>query len=167
MDAVAYAGLARLEKWGTEDWKSRALAKDEGLRASAVTNLGNDINNNAGEILANAMLTDKEPHTRRMAVIGLAKLGDPSYGPQLARALSDPNPRIRRYAAGAIARLNYTEGIPYLLMAMQSNIASKYLNKAVIQLSGEDFGFDHRASLTDRQSAIDRGFAWYASQQNL
>ena len=165
LDTMAYSGMARLAKWGSEDWKSRVNSEDKATRASSITNLGNDLAHGAGDILAEAMLTDKDPHVRRMAVIGLGKLGDSTYGPELARALSDPNPRIRRYAADAIANMGYMEGIPNLLMAMQSNVASKHLNKALIRLCGEDFGFDHRSNLIDRQAAIERAFVWYSAQQ--
>ena len=165
LDTLAYSGLARLAKWGTEDWKSRAESEDKATRASSITNLGNDIGHGAGDILAQAMLTDKDPHVRRMAVIGLGKLGDASYGPQFARALTDPNPRIRRYAAEAMVSISYVDGVPNILMAMQSNVASTHLNKALMQLSGEDFGFDHRANLVDRQAAIERAFVWYSAQQ--
>ncbi|TVR42339.1 MAG: hypothetical protein EA402_11920 [Planctomycetota bacterium] len=166
--AAAYNGLARLEMWGAEDWRSRSDDSDAALRASGITNLGGDEGRNApgaGEILAEALLTDSNPHIRRMAAIGLSRLGDYSFGPQLARALTDPNPRVRRFAAEGLAAIGYQEGIPNILMAMQSNVAGDHLARALTSLSGEDFGYDHRSSMPQRQAAIDRAFTWYTNQQ--
>lgn len=159
-----YNGLARLKRWGTEDWRQRSSHENEALRASAITNLG-DNEHGAGEILAEAMLNDKSPHIRRMATIGLGRLQDPAYGNHFSRALTDPNPRVRRYAAEALSALNYTEAIPNLLMAMQTNVAGAHLNRALMQMTGQDFGFDHRASATSRQQAIDEAFVWYTVEQ--
>ena len=52
--------------------------------------------------------------------------------------------------------------IPYLLMALEANLAGAYIDRSLDLLSGQDFGFDSRANALDRAAAIDRGYAWYA-----
>ncbi|TVR16189.1 MAG: hypothetical protein EA401_01780, partial [Planctomycetota bacterium] len=164
--AAAYNGLARLKRWGTDDWRNRIEDDDDALRASAITNLGHDDNaHDAAGILADALRQDSNPHVRRMAAIGLARLRNPAYAEHLANALTDPNPAVRRYAVEGLANLQAEEYVPNILMAMQSNVAAQHLNRALMMISDQDFGFDPNGSLPERQQAIERAFVWYSSRQ--
>jgi HEAT repeat protein len=155
--------LTRLKTIGAADYTQDSRDSYAPNRASSLTNLGTLAHGDAIDILLKALGTDSRPHIRRMCAIGIGKIGTASSGPQLVDALSDADPGVRRYAAEAIAKINYTNGIPALLMAMECNIASQYLNRAVMQLSGQDFGFDPFANALERTAAIDKGFVWWAA----
>ena len=103
---------------------------------------------------------------RRMCAIGLGRLGDAANGPALQNALSDPDPQVRRYAAEAIVAINYRPGIPYMIFALESNIASDEITRCIKLMTGEDFGFNSRLDGLKRQEAIDRGFLWWTANAN-
>ena len=116
----------------------------------------------AAEILANALARDSRNHVRRMSAIGLAKLGVHDHGKHLVDALTDRDPLVRRYAAEGLVKLDYKPAIPYLMFALEANIAGRDINKALMALTGQDFGFNHTANIIDRTEAVDRCFSWWA-----
>ena len=90
----------------------------------------------------------------------LGRLGDKAHGDKLKVSLTDADPMVRRYAAEALAKLDYKAAVPDLLMALEANVAGHYVVRAVRVLTGEDFGFDPDAPLLHRQEAIEKGFVW-------
>lgn len=161
--AAAQKALVRLESMSGPLYLQRGDDRDDALRASAVTSLGAMEAQDAGDLLVEALRFDGRPHIRRMAAIGLGRLGDPSRAPVLMDALSDADPGVRQRAAEALSRLNATQAIPYLLFALEANVSGASINRALMKLSGQDFGFDPRANALDRQLAIDKGFEWWSS----
>jgi HEAT repeat protein len=49
---------------------------------------------------------------------------------------------VRRYAAEALAKLDYKPAVADLLMALEANVAGVHIVRALRALTGEDFGFD-------------------------
>lgn len=161
--AQAQKSLTRLEAMGPGHFMNRAKDGDDAIRASAVTNLGTLKHAEAAAVLIEALGHDDRTHIRRMAAIGLARLGDRTHAPALMEALTDGDARVRRYAAMGLAQLGAVEAVPSLLMALEANIAGAHVNAALMQLTGQDFGFDPGANIIDRNAAVERGFVWWAA----
>ena len=140
--AMAQKSLTRLQAINAGHFMGRAKDRDDALRASAATNLGT---------LKHAM-----------AALGVAKLGDRTHAPALIEALTDGDARVRRYAAVGLVQLGAVEAVPALLMALEANIAGAHINRAIMQLTGQEFGFDATANILERNAAIEKGFAWWA-----
>ena len=160
--AAAQKTLTRLEAMGTPLYLQRGEDSDDALRASAVTSLGILSAAEATALLTTALRYDSQPHIRRMAAIGLGRLGDPANADVLIESLSDSNPGVRARCAQALALLDVKRAIPFLLMALEGNVAGTPINAALIRLSGQDFGFETRANILDRRQAIESGFEWWA-----
>lgn len=156
---AAVSALHQLKAVSAGDWMLRAKEEDDALRLDALAGLGHLAHAEAAEALIQGLNHDK-PLVRQAACIGLGRLGDPANGEQLKPALTDPDPMVRRYAAEAIARLGYRKALPDLFMALEANVASDYVLRAVRALAGQDFGFDPHAPLLRRQEAIERAFQW-------
>lgn len=158
---AALNALAQLERLQPFDYERESAAEDGDLRAMGVTDLGTLVVEDAGPILVSA-LRDRRDHIRRMAAIGLGRLGDVRYAEAVTEALTDRDPLVRRYAAETLTILDHKPAIPYLLMALEAGIASGDVNRALIALSGEDFGFHPRANEVANKLAVDRGFEWWS-----
>jgi HEAT repeat protein len=140
----------------------RADDERTATRASSLTNLGTVKHEEALNVLTKGMVNDHDPHIRRMCAIGLGKLGNKESAGVLIDGLCDADPGVRRYCAESLVRLDHKQAIPSLLMAMEANVAGDYLNRAVMTLSGQDFGFDATANSLARANAIESGFSWWA-----
>lgn len=166
---VRQAATMALESIGAisaGDWMNRAKDQDDALHLAALANLGKLKHAEAAELLIKGLGHHKSL-VRQAACIGLGRLGDRANGERLKAALTDADPAVRRYAAEALAKLNYTPAIADLLMALDANVAGDHLSRAVRILSGQDFGYDTYASLYQRQQAIERGFAWLGQHPEL
>ena len=161
--AQAQKSLTRLQNMGPGNFMERATDSDDALRSSAVTNLGTLKHAAAAAVLIEALGHDDRTHIRRMAALSLAKLGDRTHAPALIEALTDGDARVRHYAATGLAQLGAVEAVPSLLMALEANIAGAHVNRAVMQLTGQDFGFDATANILERTAAIEKGFSWWAA----
>jgi HEAT repeat protein len=153
--------LTKLKSLQAKHYKDRSADVEDAIRASSLTNLGTMAQADAVAILAKAMAFDLRPHVRRMCAIGLGKIGDRTQGQNLADALTDPDPGVRRYAAEALVKLNYTPAVPALLMALEANQAGGHIVRCLNLLTGQDFGFDPNADLLQRTAAIEKGFQWW------
>ena len=160
---AAYNALGSLNKASAADHAQRAKDSDETPHLAALTNLGTLKQADAAPLLIAGLERHPRAVVRRMCAIGLGKLGDKANGPVLQNALSDPDPDVRRYAAEAIASLGYRPAIPFLLFALEANIAGNDLSKVITQMTGQDFGFDSSADPLRRTAAIERGFAWWTA----
>lgn len=163
MRASAWNALAQLKQLSNVHFTDQSNELDNAIRGSGITNLGTIKEGEAGAILVRALLHDKRRHVRRMAAIGLGKLGNTAFGNDLITALSDGDAKVRRYASSSLAKLEYKAAIPYLLIHLEANVGGKYLNEALIILSGQDFGYHYTDTLTARRDAIQRGFVWYTN----
>lgn len=161
----AWNALGRLKELKRVHYTDQSAEYDDAVRASGITNLGTIQAEQAGPILANAVVNDSRAHIRRMAALGLGKLADPAYAEQLLIALTDGDVQVRRFAANALAKMDHKPAIPYLLIQLESNIAGKHLNNALMIISGQDFGYHHEATLTARRTAIQKGFEWYTREK--
>lgn len=159
---AASNALEQLGKLAAPEYMALGKDADETLRGTGITNLGTLKHAEAAELLAKALSGDSNPLNRRLSAIGLGQLGDRSQGPVLRDALSDADPEVRRHAAEALVRLNYTPAIPYLLLALEANVAGEHLARCLRLLSGQDFAFDPKADDLRRHEAIERGFQWWA-----
>lgn len=160
--AVRQAAVAALHQIGVisaGDWMLRAKEDDDTLRLNALASLGHLSHAEAAEALVLGLGHSKSL-VRQASCIGLGRLGDKTHGEKLKIALTDADPMVRRYAAEAIAKLDYKAAVPDLLMALEANVAGVYVVRALRVLTGEDFGFDPSDPLLRRQEAIERGFAW-------
>jgi len=161
--AQAQKSLTRLQSMGAGHFMGLAKDPDDALRDSAVTNLGTLKHAEAAAVLIEALGHDDRTHIRRMAALSLTKLGDRRHAPALTEALTDGDARVRRYAAAGLAQLGAVEAVPELLMALEANIAGAHINRAVMQLTKQDFGFDATGNIIDRTAAIEKGFSWWAA----
>jgi HEAT repeat protein len=155
--------LTRLQSIATADYMGRSSDPETAIRGSSASNLGVLNVADAAPILLKHLALDGKPHVRRMCVISLGLLGDRANGPAIAAALADSNPGVRRYAAEALVKINYTPAIPNLLMAMEANIASDHIAHCLQLMTKQDFGFSSRANPLARGEAIEKGFAWWTA----
>lgn len=163
---AAYNALAALRADSAGDHTQRARDADEQPHLAGLTNLGTIKQADAAPLLIAGLAKHPRAIVRRQCAIGLARLGDPANGPALQTALSDPDAGVRRYSAEGIAKLNYRPAIPFMLMALDANIAGTEINRALQVMTGQDFGFDPSADALHRKEAIDRGFAWWTQHAN-
>lgn len=161
--AAGQKALVRLQAMGAALYRTKSSDTDDAIRASAITSLGVLADADSGQILIKALRYDSRPHVRRMAAIGLGRLGDATLADPLIEGLSDSNPDVRAYCAASLTQLNVKRAIPYLLMGMESNIAANAMNRALITLSGQDFGFQSTDNVLDRMHAIEAGYGWWAA----
>lgn len=131
------------------------------LTASGVTNLSYTTDHQSGEELAVIVRDHSDAHTRRMAAIALGRLADDTYAEDLLEALADPDEGVRAYGALALAEMEYRPAVPYLLTALETNVAGTYIIEALRSITGDDFGYDPDANALARQEAIERGFEWF------
>ena len=158
---AAWNAISLLKALTEVHFEDQSVHFDTAIRASGVTNYGTRQIADAGKILAHAVVKDRRVHIRRMAAIGLGRIADDNHAEALISALTDGDIQVRRYASNALVILDHKPAIPYLLIQLESNVGGKYLNQALIALSGEDFGYDHTGTLNERRQAIARGFRWY------
>ncbi len=159
---AAYNALGSLNSTTAGDHTQRAKDASEPPHLAALTNLGTIKQADAAPLLIAGLQHHPRSIVRRMCAIGLGRLGDQTNGTVLQAALSDPNDGVRRNAAQALAVLGYRPAIPFMLFALESNIASDEIARVVTQMTGQDFGFDSREDELKRKAAIDRGFTWWA-----
>jgi HEAT repeat protein len=160
---AAMNALTRLQSIASADYVARSSDKETAIRASSATNLGVLAVADAAPILLKHLALDGKPHVRRMCAISLGLLGDRANGAALADALTDSNPGVRRYAAEALVKINYTPAIPNLLMAMEGNIAGDHIARCLQLMTMQDFGFSSRANPLARSEAIEKGFVWWTA----
>lgn len=160
---AAMNALTRLESIASADYLARSSDKETAIRGSSAANLGVLTVADAAPILLKHLALDGKPHVRRMCAISLGLLGDRANGPALADALTDSNAGVRRYAAEALVKLNYTPAIPNLLMAMEGNVAGDHIARCLKLMTMQDFGFSSRANPLARTEAIEKGFAWWTA----
>lgn len=158
---AAWNALAQLKQLKRVHFDDQSADLQTGIRATGITMLGTEQIGAAAPLLAKAVATDPRVHVRRMAAIGLGKIGDPDHAEALIKALADGDIHVRRYAANALVKMDHKKAIPYLLVQLESNVGGKWLNQSLIALSGQDFGYDHTGTLNERRKAIARGFSWY------
>lgn len=158
----AQKALTRLEAMGTPHYLQRGTDPDDAIRASAVTSVGALEAGEAAALLTSALRYDSRPHIRRMAAIGLGRLGDPGNADVLIESLSDSDPGVRHRCAEALALLDVKRSIPFLIMALEANVSATHINRALMRLSGQNFGFDARGNVLDRQRSIEAAFNWWA-----
>ncbi|MDA3962047.1 MAG: HEAT repeat domain-containing protein [Planctomycetota bacterium] len=157
---AALSALAQIGKLGAGTYQRESDSENGHVRAMAVTELGTLKVKEAAPVLVTA-LHDSRNHIRRMAAIGLTRLGDRDNGPALVEALTDRDALVRRYAAEGLMILDYKPAIPYLLIALEGGIAGGDINRAVIALTGEDFGYHPHDSAVAHSQAVERGFVWW------
>ena len=160
---AAYNALAVLAARNPGDTLIAANDANEVTNAAAKSDLGIIRHPEAGQILSKTLASDSRAHVRRMAAIGISRLNNKEFAPALQEALVDPDPQVRRHAANGLARLQYTAAIPFLLIALETNIAGTDIANALNILTGQDFGFKAGDTQLRRQEAIDRGFSWWTA----
>lgn len=163
---AAYNALGQLEAVTAGDHTQRAKDPSTIPHLAALTNLGTIKQADAAPLLVAGLNRNPKNLVRRMCAISLGRLGDVANGPALQNALSDPDPQVRRYAAEAIATINYRPAIPYLIFALEANIASDEITRCIKLMTGEDFGFNSKLDGLKRQEAINRGFLWWTANAN-
>ncbi len=160
---AAYNALGQLAAATAGDHTQRAKDSSQDPHLAALTNLGTIKQAEAAPLLVAGLNRNSSSLLRRMCAIGLGRLGDAANGPALQNALSDPDPQVRRYAAEAIVMVNFRPAIPYMLFALESNIASDEITRCIKLMTGQDFGFSSKLDGLKRQEAIDRGFLWWTA----
>ena len=155
--------LTRLQAIDSSDYTTRAKDGVNAIRGSSLTNLGVMKIADAAAVLTKGLASEGEPHIRRMCAISLGLLGDPVNGPALTDALADSNPGVRRYAAEALVKVNYTRAIPYLLMAMEANVAGDHIARCLTLMTKQDFGFHSHDNAIARNEAVEKGFTWWTA----
>ena len=159
----AMNALTRLQAIDSSDYTARAKDGVNAIRGSSLTNLGVMKIADAAAVLTKGLASDGQPHIRRMCAISLGLLGDPVNGPALTDALADSNPGVRRYAAEALVKINYTRAIPYLLMALEANVAGDHIARSLTLMTKQDFGFHSHDNAIARNEAVEKGFTWWTA----
>jgi HEAT repeat protein len=159
----AMNSLTRLQSIDSSDYTARAKDDVNAIRGSSLTNLGVMKIADAAAVLTKGLASDGQPHIRRMCAISLGLLGDPINGPALTDALTDSNPGVRRYAAEALVKINYTRAIPHLLMAMEANVAGDHIARCLTLMTKQDFGFHSHDNAITRNEAVEKGFTWWTA----
>lgn len=159
----AMNALTRLQAIDSSDYTARAKDDVNAMRGSSLTNLGVMKIADAAAVLTKGLASDGQPHIRRMCAISLGLLGDPVNGPALTDALADSNPGVRRYAAEALVKVNYTRAIPYLLMALEANVAGDHIARSLTLMTKQDFGFHSHDNAIARNEAVEKGFTWWTA----
>ena len=159
---AALNALVQIKSAQPQDYLNRAKDPDPVLSGDGLTNAGTLAFDKASDALAQGLTSSRDQITRRMCAIGLGRIGDKGQAPALIDALGDSDPGVRRYAAEALVKLNYTPAIPYLLMALEGDIAAVYINRCLMLLSGQDFGYDWRDNEIARVNAVEKGFQWWS-----
>jgi len=160
---TATNGLNRLNAVGPGDYTRGAKDTVDALRLHGDTGLSILAKSDAAPILVNGLQHDSRPVIRRACAIALGNLGEVAHGPVLCDSLTDPDAGVRRFAAEALVRLRYAPAVMHLLMAMEANVAGAHLNRSLMLLTKQDFGFNTHGNLLDRQQAIERGYTWWAA----
>jgi HEAT repeat protein len=158
---AATNALDFMQKAAIQDTLPKVSETNDTLRLAAVTVLSREQVADAAERLEKALAGDSRLLVRRAAAIALGKLGDKTRAKTLRDSLCDPDAGVRRYAAEALVKLDDKHAIPHLLMALEANIAGDHINRSLILLSGQDFGFNPRAGVGERTLAVERGFVWW------
>ena len=159
---AAYNALGQLAAATPADHTQRAKDEDRSQHLAGLTNLGTIKHAEAAALLV-AGLNDARAIVRRQCAIGLGRLGDPAHGLALQNALSDADPGVRQRAAEAIAAIKYRPAIPYIIFALDANVAGDELHDVLKQMTGQDFGFRSTDNPLRRREAVDRGFAWWTA----
>ena len=159
---AALNAMVQIKAAQPQDYLNRAKDPDPVLNGDGLTNAGTLAYDKASDALAQGLSSSRDQITRRMCAIGLGRIGDKAQAPALIDALGDADPGVRRYAAEALVKLNYTPAIPYLLMALEGDIAAVYINRCLMLLSGQDFGYDWRDNEIARLNAVEKGFQWWS-----
>ncbi len=154
--------LGQLSSDTPAQWTARAKDPDAGIRQVAESNLAALKAPDAAAVLIEGLTKERDPVTRRLCALGLGRLGDKSAATALVDALTDPDPRVRAYAGGALAQLDHKPAIPPLLMALEANVSGAELAVALRALAGTDFGFNAKTDDFTRRTAIEKGFVWWA-----
>lgn len=162
---AAYNALNVLSAANPGDSTVRAKDAEPELNGAAKTDVGIYHQAEAADILVQALTKDPRPHVRRMAAIGLGRIGTPELGPALKEGLTDADPAVRGTVATSLAKIHYLPAIPFILIALESDIATVELAAALKSLAGDDFGFDPKGHIVQRTEAINRGFTWWTAQQ--
>ncbi|MFW5698673.1 MAG: HEAT repeat domain-containing protein [Planctomycetota bacterium] len=163
---AAINALTILDQMTAREYREEADDEDPTLRAVGVVQSGVERDQEASKVLIAALQRDPRDHIRRMAAISLTKLGNRGAGEHLARALTDADALVRRYAAEGLAKLDYGPGIPYLIFALEANVAGKHIHQALVELTGQDFGYEPGANVLERQRAVERGFDWWTDNRD-
>ncbi|MBA2480840.1 MAG: HEAT repeat domain-containing protein [Planctomycetes bacterium] len=158
---AALNALDVIKATASRDYMPKTKDVEPSINGSAMTNLGTLAHAPAADTLARALARDSRPLVRQMCAIGLGRIGDKSQVTVLQDALSDADPGVRRYAAEALVKLNSISSVPYLLMALEGNVAGQHIDRCMRILTGQDFGFDYRDNELKRREAVERGFRWW------
>ena len=159
---AALNALGQLSADTPAQWSARAKDTDAGIRQISDSNLAAVKAPDAVAVLIEGLSKERDPVTRRICALGLGRLGDQRAASALVDALTDPDPRVRAFAGGALAQLDYKPAIPPLLMALEANVSGAELTLALRALAGTDFGFNAKADDFSRHTAIEKGFVWWA-----
>jgi len=160
---AALNALTQLRKTADPHYQAEGDAEHHPVRATAITELGTREVAAAAETLAGALTSDDRAHIRRMAAIGLGKIRASSQAEALIKALSDRDALVRRYAAEALTIIDHKPAIPYLLIALEGGRATGDINRAIVRLSGQDFGWRRSGNVIEKQEALNRGFEWWTA----
>jgi hypothetical protein len=111
----ALEALARLgDPRGVSSLLEHANSHEPRIRANAASALGGTADLRAGDTLLGLTL-DADDRVRAASALSLGELAASPFVFPLRRLLSDPEETVRVFAAGALAALDDTDGIPTLL----------------------------------------------------
>ncbi len=108
-------------------------------------------------------LADPDPLNRNLALEKLGRYDDPRLAEAVLPLLDDDYEMNRFYAAEDLKRWKAREAVPGLIerLADDYSFVRKAANEALVAITGQDFGFEHKAPEADRRAAQERWQAWW------
>lgn len=130
-------------------------------------------------------LADRGESERYTAIVALARIGTApnakaadiaAIKTTLAGRLQDPHVTLRTYAAGGLAALGDSRGLPVLIdaLAVQERalfseppvLLNDFAYRTLQAYTGQAFGYDPLAPAAERAAAQQRWRAWYAANSS-
>jgi len=115
-------------------------------------------------------LRDPNSFVRSFSASSLGMFGDKRAIPNLKKSLQDPVVWVNNHAARALANLGDNTGIPLLIenlssqVADKKNSASEEANDFLIEVTGQDFGYNPQGTKKERDEAQKKWQQWWETQ---
>ncbi len=110
-------------------------------------------------------LQDDDPEVRYNALERLQKVQDPKLLPHILPLLADPYEFTRFLAAHTLGEWGARPAVPHLIEALMDEVG--FVRQAAVttlrRLTGQNFGYDHNASLEERRKGYRSWKTWWAA----
>jgi hypothetical protein len=135
---------------------------EERLRCFAIDALGRLREKRARKVLEEAS-EDINGAIRRVAVIGLGKIGSELSLTAIGERIGDNDASVRIEAARALLAMGTRKSVPYLIEGLETDDPEHLtvVNQALEKITGEKQGYDPEKGVDDNAGAIEKWRAWW------